>query len=290
LRSADGDYRRFLLRFAPLVEAGSTLASWYATATDIEDLKRTEEELRQREAYLREAQAELAHVNRLTTAGQLAASIGHEVAQPVAAAATNASAALRWLAADPPAIDEARQALSRILRDGQRASSIIDRIRAMVRKEPPKTDRLDVNDMILDVVALSGAELRRQGIAPRTLLAGALPQVLGDRVQLQQVLLNLIVNAAEAISGIEDGPRDLLIAAEADGDDRVAVAVIDTGPGLSPESEGRLFDPFYTTKAGGMGMGLSICRTIVEAHGGRLSAAANQPRGAVFRFTLPGRA
>jgi PAS domain S-box-containing protein len=289
LRSADGTYRRFLLRFVPLRDRQGTIVKWYATSTDIEDLKRAEEELRRREAYLREAQAELAHVNRVTTAGQLAASIGHEVAQPVAATVTNANAALRWLAAEPPDLEETRQALTRILRDGRRAGDIIGRIRALVRKEPARKDEFGINDTILEVVSLTRAELRRNGVSTRTRLADGLMPVQGDRVQLQQVMLNLILNAVEAMSGSGPGdePRDLLITTEQDGSNGVRVAVRDSGPGLSPESLDRLFDPFYTTKSDGMGMGLSICRTIVEAHGGRVSAAANEPRGAVFEFTLP---
>jgi PAS domain S-box-containing protein len=287
LRSADGSYRRFLLRFVPLRDRHGSIVKWYATSTDIEDLKRAEEELRQREAYLREAQAELAHVNRVTTAGQLAASIGHEVAQPVAASVTNANAALRWLAAEPPDLEEARQALGRILRDGRRAGEIIGRIRALVRKEPPRKDQFDINDTILEVVALTRIELRRNGVSPRTRLADGLPKVQGDRIQLQQVILNLILNAVEAMSGPGSEPRDLLITTEKDEANGVCVAVRDSGPGLSPESLYRLFDAFYTTKADGMGMGLSIGRSIVEAHGGRVRATANQPRGAVFQFTLP---
>jgi len=287
LRSADGNYRRFLLRFVPLRDQQGSIVKWYATSTDIEDLKRAEEELRQREAYLRGAQAELAHVNRVTTAGQLAASIVHEVAQPVAASVTNANAALRWLAAEPPDLEEAHQALSRILRDGKRANDIIGRIRALVRKEPPRKVQFDTNDTILEVLALTRAELRRNRIVPHTQLADGLPPVQGDRVQLQQVMLNLILNAAEAMSGPGEEPRDLLITTEANEANTVRIAVSDSGPGLPPESLARLFEAFYTTKSGGMGMGLSICRSIVEAHGGRVWATENEPHGAVFQFTLP---
>jgi PAS domain S-box-containing protein len=287
LRAAHGEYRRFLLRFAPLVARAGGVVSWYATSTDIEELKRTEEELRQRETYLREAQAELAHVNRITTTGQLAASIGHEVAQPVAASVTNAGAALRWLGAEPPNLEEARAALSRILRDGRRASDIIGRIRDLVRKAPPRRERFDINDMIVEVVTLTRAELHRYGIAPQTRLAVGLAPVEGDRVQLQQVLLNLILNAAEAMNAAGAAPRDLLIGSDTDEAGGVRISVRDTGPGLSAANRERLFDPFFTTKPQGMGMGLSICRTIVEAHGGRIWAAANEPRGAVFQFSLP---
>jgi PAS domain S-box-containing protein len=287
LRAVDGTYRRFLLRFVPLRDGQGNIAKWYATSTDIEDLKRAEEELRQREVYLREAQAELAHVNRVTTTGQLAASIAHEVAQPVAASVTNANAALRWLAAEPPDLDETRLALSRIVRDGRRASDILGRIRALVRKAPPRKDQLDINEMITEVLALTRAELRRNRISARTELASALEPIHGDRVQLQQVLLNLILNAIEAMSGAEEGLRNLLITTEEGDANTVRVSVRDTGPGLPPEAHARLFEAFYTTKSSGMGMGLSICRSIVEAHGGRVWATANEPRGAVFQFTLP---
>jgi signal transduction histidine kinase len=242
------------------------------------------------EARLREAQAraELAHANRVTTTGQLAASISHEVAQPVSASITNANTALRWLAAEPPNLDEAREALNRILRDGKRASDIIVRIRAFVRKEAPRTDRFDLNEMVSEIVALSGTELRRHGISPRTRLADGLPPVTGDRVQLQQVVLNLILNAADAMGEAREESPELLIMTGRDEAGGGRVAVRDTGPGLAPDSLPRLFDAFYTTKPAGMGMGLSICRSIVEAHGGRITAAGNEPRGAVFEFTLPG--
>lgn len=287
LRSADGNHRRFLLRFVPLRDRQGGIAKWYASSTDIEDLKRAEEELRQREANLREAQAELAHVNRVTTAGQLAASIGHEVAQPVAASLTNANTALRWLAAEPPELEETRLAVGRIVRDCRRASDIIGRIRALVRKEAPRRDRFDLNDMVEEVLALTRTELRRNGIMARTRFAEGLPPILGDRTQLQQVVLNLILNAAEAMAGAPEQTPDLLISTERGETDSVRVVVRDTGPGLAPDGAARLFDAFYTTKSGGMGMGLSICRSIVEAHGGRIWAEPNQPRGAVFQFTLP---
>jgi signal transduction histidine kinase len=200
---------------------------------------------------------------------------------------TNANAALRWLAAEPPDLEEARQALGRILRDGRRADEILGRIRALVRKETPRKDLFDINETILEVIALTRVELHRNGVSPQTRLADGLPPVLGDRIQLQQVMLNLILNAVEAMSGPGDQPRNLLITTEKDEANGVRVAVRDSGPGLSPESLGRLFDAFYTTKASGMGMGLSICRSIVEAHGGRVWATPNEPRGAAFQFTLP---
>ncbi|HXO90962.1 MAG TPA: ATP-binding protein [Stellaceae bacterium] len=283
MRRADGEYRRFLLRFVPLRDEGGNIVEWYATSTDIEDLKRTVEELRRREARLRDAQLELAHANRVTATGQLAASIAHEVSQPIAAALTNANAARRWLAAEPPDLEEVRQALGRIIRDGRRASDIIGRIRALVRKAPPREDQLDINETMLEVVALTRSELRSN----RTALQTKLPLVLADRIQLQQVMLNLILNAVEAMSGSSEGARELLIRTEQDGSGSVLVVVQDSGPGLKPESLDRLFDAFYTTKPGGMGMGLSICRSIIEAHGGRVWATPNLPQGAVLQFTLP---
>jgi len=287
LRRADGEYRRFLLRFVPLRDEQGTIVEWYAASTDIEDLKRAEEELRRQEARLRDAQMELAHANRVTATGQLAASIAHEVSQPIAAALTNANAARRWLGAEPPDLEEVRQALGRIIRDGRRASDIIGRIRALVRKAPPRNDQLDINGTMLEVIALTRSELRRNGTSLQTQLADGLPLVLGDRIQLQQVMLNLILNAVEAMSGSSAAARELLIRTELDGSGSVLVAVQDSGPGLQPESLDRLFDAFYTTKPDGMGMGLSICRSIIEAHGGRVWATTNVPRGAVVQFTLP---
>src|SRR5208282_3241924 len=230
-------------------------------------LRRTEEELRRREARLRDAQLELAHANRVTTTGQLAASIAHEVSQPIAAALTNANTARRWLGAEPPDLGEVRQALDRIIRDGERARDVIGRIRALVRKAPPLTDGIDINETMRDVIAFTRSELRRNGTSLQIRLTDGLPPVLGDRIQLQQVMLNLILNAIEAMSGSRATARELLIRTEQDGSSGVLVAVEDSGPGLQPEALDRLF----------------------EAHGGRVWAAANKPRGAPFQFTLPQR-
>ena len=287
LRRADGEYRRFLLRFVPLRDERENIVEWYATSTDIEDLKQAEEELRRREARLRDAQMELAHANRVTATGQLAASIAHEVSQPIAAALTNANAARRWLGALPPDLEEVRQAVGRIIRDGRRASDIVGRIRALVRKAPPRTDQLDINEVMLEVIALTRSELRSSGASLQTQLADGLPRIAGDRIQLQQVMLNLILNGVEAMSGSSETERELLISTEQDGPGGVLISVQDSGPGLKPESLDRLFDAFYTTKPDGMGMGLSICRSIIEAHGGRVWATTNLPHGAVFQFTLP---
>ena len=287
LRQFDGEYRRFLLRFVPLRNERGSIVEWYAKSTDIEDLRRAEEELRRREARLRDAQMELAHANRVTTTGQLAASIAHEVSQPISATLTNANAARRWLGAEPPDLEEVRQALDRIIRDGGRASDLIGRIRALVRKAPPLNDQLDINETILEVIALTRSELRNSRTLLQTQLADGVPLISGDRVQLQQVMLNLILNAVEAMSGSSEATRELLIKTEQDGPGTVLVAVRDSGPGLKSESLDRVFDAFYTTKPGGMGMGLSICRSIVEGHGGRVWAMPNLPQGATFQFTLP---
>jgi C4-dicarboxylate-specific signal transduction histidine kinase len=236
---------------------------------------------------LREAQMELAHVNRVTTMGQLTASIAHEVNQPIAATVTNADAALRWLGAQSPDLGEVRQALDRIAKDGKRAGDIIGRIRALIKKVPPQKDRLDINETILEVIALTRGELLRSGVSLETQFSNDLPFIQGDRIQLQQVMLNLIINAVQAMSGADKASRRLWISTETDASDNALVVVRDSGPGLSPESLERLFDAFYTTKPGGMGMGLSICRSIIEAHGGRIWATAGVAPGALFQFTLP---
>jgi PAS domain S-box-containing protein len=287
LRQFDGEYRRFLLRFVPLRDERSRIVEWYAKSTDIEDLRRAEEELRRREAHLRDAQMELAHANRVTTTGQLAASIAHEVSQPISASLTNANAAQRWLRAEPPDLEEVRHALDRIIRDGRRASDIIGRIRALVRKAPPRNDQLNINETILEIIALTRGELRSSGTSLQTQLADGLPLIPGDRVQLEQVMLNLILNAVEAMSDTSAAGRELLIRTDLDGPGNVLVTVQDSGPGLKPESLDRVFDAFFTTKADGLGMGLSICRSIIEAHGGRVWATPSLPQGATFQFTLP---
>jgi PAS domain S-box-containing protein len=243
-------------------------------------------ERKRAEQTLREVQMELAHANRVATMGQLSASIAHEVKQPIAATVTNAQAGQRWLDRQPPDLEKVRQSLDYIVRDGKRASDVIDRIRALVKKAPSRNDRLDINEAIREVIALSEGEATKTGVAVRTDLAAGLPLIEGDRVQLQQVVLNLIINAIQAMSAVSEGGRELLIGTGADVSGSILVAVQDTGPGLDPSSADRLFKAFYTTKPGGMGMGLAICRSIIEAHGGRLWASANEPRGAVFQFIL----
>ena len=244
------------------------------------------EERRSQEA-LAEAQTELAHVSRLTTMGELSTSIVHEVSQPLGAMIARADAGARWLAAEPPDIAEARLALDNIAADGKRAREVIARIRALTKRQVPRMELLDINRKILDVLALTEQELRSHDIALRTELDRTLPHVAGDRVQLQQVLLNLIVNASDAMSGVHDRARELTIVSRQDDANGVQVEVRDSGTGLDPERAERVFEAFYTTKAEGIGIGLSISRSIVEAHGGRLWASANEPHGAVFRFSLP---
>jgi C4-dicarboxylate-specific signal transduction histidine kinase len=233
------------------------------------------------------AQAELAHVNRVATMGQLTASIAHEVNQPIAATVTNAQAALRWLNRQPPDLDEVREALAYIAEDGKRAGEVIAGIRELMKKAPPRKDRVEINGAIREVIELTRSEAVKNGISVQTELAAGLPLIQGDRVQLQQVMLNLIVNAVEATSGVSEGSRELLITTRKAETGGVRVAVRDTGPGLTPAALEHLFEPFYTTKPNGLGLGLSICRSIIEAHGGRLWTSANVPRGAVFQFTLP---
>ena len=240
-----------------------------------------------RERQYREMQSELAHANRVATVGQLTASIAHEIKQPIAAAHTNAGAALRFLDKSPPDVAEVREALTGIVNDADRASDIVDRIGSLIEKAPPRKEVIDLNAAILEVIALTHGEAVKTGVTVATQLADDSPPVRCDRVQLQQVMLNLIVNAIQSMSGVEDGNRELHISTARIEPEGVCVAVRDTGPGLRPESLPRLFEPFYTTKPDGMGMGLSICRSIIEAHGGRLWATSCEPRGALFQFTIP---
>ena len=244
-------------------------------------------EAKHAEMALTRAEAELAHVTRVTTMGQLAASIAHEVNQPLGAIVANAAAAERWLGATPPESAKARQALRAIVDDGQRAGAVIGRIRALMKREPRREEEVDINEVVREVLALARQEQRRHDVVVEALLADGLPRVRGDKIQLQQVLLNLTVNALEAMSDGADTPHTLVVRSEHDGARGVLVTVSDTGVGLDAAAKERLFDPFYTTKAGGMGMGLAISRSIVESHGGRIWAEANSPGGAVFRFALP---
>jgi signal transduction histidine kinase len=240
-----------------------------------------------RERQYREAQMALAHANRIATIGQLTASITHEVRQPITAAVTYALAARRWLSEEPPNFREVDDALSLVVKQGNRASEVVERIRALIKKAPTRKDAVAINDAILEVIALTRTEAANNSVSVRTQFAEGLPRVQGDRVQLQQVTLNLICNAIQSMSGVEDGNRELHVSTVSIEPEGVCVAVRDTGHGLRAESLPRLFEPFYTTKPDGMGMGLSICRSIIEAHGGRLWATRCEPRGALFQFTVP---
>jgi PAS domain S-box-containing protein len=264
----------------PVLNASGDLVQFVGSSTDITERKRAEEALRQ-------AQADLAHVSRMTTMGELTASIAHEVNQPLTAIVTNASASMRWLASQPPNLEEASEALVRVINEGHRAGEVIARVRALARKESPQKNWIDINETILEVLALTRSQVQRNRIALATQLATDLPLILGDRIQLQQVLLNLILNAVEAMCGASESPRQLQVSASKDETRGVLVAVCDSGPGLGAESLDRLFETFYTTKADGMGMGLSISRSIIEAHGGRLWATANDGSGVTFQFSLP---
>jgi PAS domain S-box-containing protein len=242
------------------------------------------ERMRAEEA-LREAQAELGRVARLTTMGELTASIAHEINQPLGAMVNDATACVNWLAAQN--LEEARQSAAMVIEAGHRAADIFGRIRALARKTPPEKNLLDLNDTIRDVIALARRELQGHRVLLRAELEGDLPPILGDRIQLQQALLNLMMNAIEAMSGVGEGQRELVVRSARDGSKSVLVAVQDSGPGPDPKSLERLFEAFYTTKAHGLGLGLAISRRIIKAHGGRLWATANAPHGAIFQFTLP---
>jgi PAS domain S-box-containing protein len=279
LRRADGEYRWLLIRVVPLRDETGKIVKWYGTSADVEDLKRAEE-------ALSKSQAELAHVTRVTTMGELAASIAHEVNQPLSAIVNNGSACMRWLDGVAPNLDEAREAARRIIRDGNRAGEVITRIRALLRKTDTEKARLDINQTIREVVMLTRNEAARKGVTLRLDLAADLPPVLGDRVQLQQVILNLVMNGVEAMASASSRPRELHIRSRRHESDKALVAVQDSGVGLDGQNLEKLFDAFYSTKPQGMGMGLAISRSIVEDHGGRLWAAPNDGPGATFQFTL----
>ena len=276
----DGSKRYVSVSGLPVFDETGRFVGYRGVGRHITERRRAEE-------ALRAMQAELAHANRVTTMGELSASIAHEVNQPIAATVTNAQAALRWLRAQPPDLDEVRASLSRIVEDGKRAGNVISGIRALINKVPPRKDRFDLNEAILEMIALTRSEVFKHGILLRTELAPGLPGVDGDRTQLQQVILNLVLNAIEAMGGIDAGARELRINTEREAAGGVLVTVRDSGPGLDPTDMERVFTAFYTTKPKGMGMGLAICRSMVEAHGGRMWASANEPGGAVFQFTLP---
>jgi C4-dicarboxylate-specific signal transduction histidine kinase len=247
---------------------------WFGTHTDIDDLKRVEE-----------AQELLARAGRLTALGELTASIAHEVNQPLMAIVTNAATCLQWLSADRLDIGEARMAAERIIGDGHRAGDVITSIRALAKKSPLAMAEVEVNSMIEDVLTLTGGEFQRHGIALETDFDADAGSTIGDRIQLQQVVLNLILNAIEAISSSACGTRRITLSTRPAGD-KIIVKLADTGSGIDPSKSDQIFDAFFTTKSDGLGMGLSICRSILEAHGGNLRVTANEPVGSVFSFTL----
>jgi PAS domain S-box-containing protein len=266
----------------PVFGSNGEFRGYRGTGSDVTAIVRAE----RAEASLRTAQVELAHMSRVTTLGQLTASIAHEITQPIAAARFNAETALSCLTRQPPDVGRATQAINRLLNDNMRATDVVARTRALVKKAPAQKVDLEINEAISEVIGLTRSEVSKNGVQLQMHLAKGLPVIRGDRVQLQQVMLNLIMNAVESMSQMSDDRRDLLISTQPDAD-CVLVAVRDSGPGLPGVALERAFEAFYTTKSSGLGMGLSICRSIVEAHGGRLWAAANTPRGAAFQFTVP---
>ena len=279
MRRFDGEYRWFENRGVPIRDDSGRIVRWYVLLTDIEDRIRAL-------ARLEQMQSDFAHINRVSTMGELAASLSHEITQPIASARNNARAAQNFLDMQPPDLGEVREALSCVVGDTDRAGDIVDRIRDHIKKAPPRKVHFDLNEAIDEVIVLGRSAIIKNRVWVQTRLSEGLLHVHGDRVQLQQVVLNLILNAVEAMGSVEAKPRDLLISTEQD-HTGVLVAVHDSGPGLDSSHLERVFDAFYTTKSSGTGMGLSICRSIIDAHGGRLWAEANELRGAIFQFTLP---
>jgi PAS domain S-box-containing protein len=278
-RAADGEYRWFLVRGVALRNQHGNIAKWYGTLTDIEDRKRGEQEREK----LRQLEDHLAHINRVSMLGEMAASLAHEIKQPIAAAVTSANGCIEWLAHEPPNLDRARAAAVRIDKYGNRAAEIIDRIRSLYKKAPPQRELLDVNGIIQEMLTLLKGEAERYSVAMRTEVAAELPKIIADRVQLQQVFMNLMLNAIEAM---EDEGGELKVKSELQ-DGQLQFSVSDTGVGLPMEKMDQIFSPFFTTKPQGSGMGLAISRSIVESHGGRLWATSNGRQGATFQFTLP---
>jgi PAS domain S-box-containing protein len=280
LRAKDGTYRWHLNQAVALRDAEGKVLRFVGTTTDIDDQKRAED-------ALSDLRSELAHMARVTTLGTLTASIAHEVNQPVTGIMTNAGTCLRMLASDPPDIGGARETARRMIRDSKRASQVIVRLRQLFSKRETTIEPVDLNEATREIIALSLNELQRNRVILRQELADELPLVAGDRVQLQQVILNLVRNASDAMSSIDDRPRELVIRTERDECDCVRLAVKDTGVGITQQGMERLFESFYTTKSDGMGMGLSVSRSIIERHSGRLQAAPNDGPGATFSFSIP---
>jgi PAS domain S-box-containing protein len=276
----DGTLRHVQATCHPVLNAGGDVVEVLGTVRDVTERKHAEH-------ALREAQAALAHVTRVTTLGEVTASIAHEVNQPLLGIVSSASSCSRWLAAQPPNLQRAQRALERIMEAGARASAVIDRVRTLVKREPLRAAPVDLNDIVRDVTAILRHEVLRSGVLLRTRLADELPVVPGDCVQLQQVVLNLILNAIEATREIEGRSRQVWVESRLERGKAVHVEIRDSGVGVAADSRARVFEAFYTTKKSGLGMGLSICRSIVEAHGGRISAMPNSPHGAIFRFSLP---
>jgi C4-dicarboxylate-specific signal transduction histidine kinase len=243
-------------------------------------------ERKQAEVALRQAQADLTHANRVSSMGELTASLAHEIKQPIAAAITNSNTCLRWLTRDQPDVEEARAAASRMVQDGKRANEIVNRVRLFFQKDTPQRELVDLNAIIREMMLLLHSEAAQFAVFVRTELAADPAFVTGDRVQLQQVLMNLMMNSIDAMKDV-DGIRELTVKSQRGENCQVMISVSDTGVGLPPQQADKIFDPFFTTKSHGTGMGLRISRTIVESHGGRLWAAENSPRGATFQFTLP---
>ena len=280
IRRHDGMYRWFLIRAEPLLDASGKVINWYGVNTDIHDRRLAEEDLSK-------AHTELANVSRVTSLGMLTASIAHEVNQPLSGILTNGHTCLRMLTAQPPNVDGALETVRRTIRDGERAASVIARLRTLYIRKDLQLVPVDLNDTIREVVSLSQAELQRNLVILRQELADGLPTVSGDRIQLQQVIFNLLRNASDAMCAIEDRPRELLIRTEPDGAGSVRLSVSDVGVGLTAQALQKVFEPFYTTKSDGMGIGLSVSRSIIEAHRGRLWATPNPGAGATFTFSLP---
>jgi len=280
----DGSRVPVLIGGATFEEGGN---QGVAYVLDLTERKRVEAEARENEQRYREAQLELAHVTRVTTLGELTASIAHEVNQPLAAVVANAQACLRWLDRDTPDLDGARRSVEWIIDDGNRAGEVIRRVRALAKRTDIEKVALYVNDVVRETIPLVQRELIRHQVLLRMELAPTLPMILGDRVQLQQVIINLVMNGIESMQSVTDRPRELVVRSSQDETQQVLVSVADCGVGISSENADRLFTAFFTTKSNGMGMGLSICRSIIDAHGGRLWATTCEPRGALFQFTIP---